>query len=89
MPQTAESALRNLADARHLHNRRPALAVGKARGFVLVRVHTPELLAISVEHRNQIMVVLATTIFLEARLAFVVRSLRSSFHDYIPELERC
>jgi hypothetical protein len=59
-----------LRDARGLDDRRTALAVGEARGFLFVRVNPPERLSIGVVYSHQIMVMPPAAIL--AKLGFLV-----------------
>jgi len=57
--------LGNLRDARGLHHRRTLLAVGEARGFILIGVYAPKFFAVSVRHGDQPVMMLATAVFIE------------------------
>ena len=58
----------NLRDARGLHHRGTLLAVGEARGFVLVGVYATKFFAVCVRHGDQPVMMLAAAVFIEAGL---------------------
>ena len=59
----------DLGNARGLHHRRAPLALRETRGFILVRVHPPELFSVSIENTDEEMVMSAAPIFAEGSLA--------------------
>ena len=69
----------NLADARRLNHRRPALPFGKTRRLVLIGIHTPELLTICVIDGDEPMVMFPPPILVERTLLFARGFLCSYF----------
>lgn len=62
------SRLGNLSDAGRFDDRRSALALGKARGFLLVGIDAAETFAIGVEDGYEPVMMLSATIFIVRRL---------------------
>ena len=60
--------LGNLRDARGLHHRGTLLAVGEARGFVLVGVYATKFFAVCIRHGDQPVMMLAAAVLIEAGL---------------------
>ena len=66
----AKKRLGNLSNASRFYHRRAALTLREPRGFVLIRVHAPELLAIGVVNADQPMMVFAAAVSAKCILVF-------------------
>lgn len=62
--------LRNLSNASRFYYRRPALTLREARGFVLIRVHPAEFLAVGVVNAYQPVMVFAAAVSAKCILIF-------------------
>jgi hypothetical protein len=80
--------LGNLADARRFDDGRPALALGKTRGFVFVGIHAAELFPVRVIDGDEPMVMFAPPVLAEGTFFFARRFLGRYFcHSNFPLLE--
>ena len=61
----------NLCNAGGFYHRGPALALGEARGFVFVGVHSPKLFTVGVINADQPMMMFAPAVPGEGILVFV------------------
>jgi len=77
--QERSEVLGDLRDARGLHHRGTLLAVGEARGFVLVGVYATKFFAVGVGHGDQPVMMLAAAVFIEGGFVCFCRVFGSAF----------